>query len=283
MKANNNFSAHNLSVSREINIWIDLLIDHARFIRNSLDPTEEELFQEANNFSKRFVVLKERSQYKLHEDEKFMEDLQTAVRNFIDFKIQAARGVKNCRILSILPAPLIEHVMVEAIYFYGILSRLQGESRPTWEDIGLPDNRTALTVPLELISGLPNDYEDIAWEQLLFWTEIQYEHAEVLSLYFRPNQQEIRRETLHWSHRIQRLHDDILSAYKNSRRGPEDFIEFTLNLMNDWRDFLRNLFRNLNNCTIPGKQMNIWPQVVNHMWRETIYFIQALQILSNLL
>lgn len=267
---------------REIDTWIGILIDHARFMRNGFNITEEELFMEANNFSEVFVDLRQREVVDIYEDNRFLNQLQEEVNNFIDFKNQVARGIEACQILSILPAALINHIMKEAIFFSGILARIKNEPGPTWKDLGLPGRRRAITAPQALIPRLEREWEIIAWEELLFWLEINYEHADVLSLYFRPGQQELRRRTMQWGRRIQRLYDRVLRAYKGQMDNPERFIVPGKEIINDWIEFLRILFRQVSNCTIPGGQMNIWPRVIEHMIREAIYFIQVLTILNRL-
>ncbi len=270
-----------ISLEREIKHWIEILIDHARFMRNGFDTTEEEYFIVANNFSEDFEVLYQRAITDIYRNRRFLHELQEEVNDFIFFKNRVARGIANCQILSILPAALIDHIMREAIFFSGILARIKNEPRPTWGDLDLPDRRIAITAPQALIPELDRELEILTWEELLFWLKINYEHANVLSLYFRPEQEDLRRQTLQWGNRIQRLYDQVLSSYQQ-RGNPERFIEPGREIVSEWNQFLQNLYRQLSNCTIPGRQMNIWPRVIDHMSREAVYFIQVLTILNRL-
>ncbi len=278
----NNFYLEQLSLEKEIESWIGLLIDHARFMRNGFNTTEEQYFLKANNFSENFVALSQRGVTNIYRDRRFFYRLQEEVNDFIDFKSQIARGIENCQIISILPAALIDHIMKEAIFFSGILARIKDEPRPTWGDLGLPDRRVAATAPQALINELDRELEVITWEELLFWLEINYEHANVLSLYFRPEQEVLRRQTMQWGTRIQRLYDQVLRAYQGQMGNPERFIETSKEIISEWTEFLRNLYRQVANCTIPGGQMNIWPRVIDHMIREAVYFMQVLTILNRL-
>jgi len=140
-----------LPLGKEIETWIGLLIDHARFMRNGFDTPEERLFAEADNFSEEFAELSNRGFIDINRDLEFLHELQEEVRAFINFKNRVARRIENCQTLSILPAALINHIMREAIFFSGILARIKDEPRPNWRDLGLPDNRVASTAPQALI------------------------------------------------------------------------------------------------------------------------------------
>jgi hypothetical protein len=271
---------HNLN--HEIKIWIDLLIDHARFMRNGFDTTEERLFYEADQYSIRFGELKNLDYIEDGKNLNYLFELQEELNSFINFKENVAQGIENCRVLSILPSALIFHIKKEAIFFSGILARIKNEPRPNWNELGLPGRKIASTAPQEYIPRLIGEINEISWEELLFWLQINYEHAQVLSLYFRPEQEYYRRDTLRWGRRIQRLYDNVLMAYKSSQDNPELYIRRSRELIIDFSNFLRDLYKKLVNCTMPGKQMNIWPRVINHMIREAVYFIQVLSILSRL-
>ncbi len=278
----NDYTAEQLPLENEIETWIELLIDHARFMRNGFNTTEERLFEEANEFSREFVNLKDRELINTEDEQEYLHKLQEEVNEFINFKRRVARGIENCQILSVLPEALIDHIMREAIFFSGILARIKNEPRPTWRNLGLPDRRVASTAPQFLIPRLRRELENITWEELLFWLEINYEHAFVLSLYFRPEQRRLQQRTLQWGRRIQSLYEDVLRAFNSSIEDPERFLEPAQRIISEWTDFLRNLHRQLINCTIPGTQMNIWPRVIDHMIREAIYFLQIISILTRL-
>ncbi|HLV08704.1 MAG TPA: DUF2935 domain-containing protein [Halanaerobiales bacterium] len=271
-----------IPLPREIKNWIELLIDHARFMRNGFNTTEEYYFQQANNFSRDFVELSNRETFDLLQNDRFFSELQDEVNSFIEFKNMVARGIEDCRILSILPSALINHIKREAIFFSGILARIKDEPGTTWDELGLPDSRIAETLPQALIPGSSRNLDFLSWEELLFWMNINYEHAFVLSLYFRPEQETWRQRTVRWSNRMERLYDQILRAYQRQMTGPEQFIEPSRDIITEWTEFLENLYSEIDNCTIPGRQMNIWPRVINHMIREAVYFIQVLAILNRL-
>jgi hypothetical protein len=278
----NNYYPEQIPFASEIESWIELLVDHARFMRNGFDPTEKTLFWEANHFSEEFIELSDREFIEIEKNQEYLAELQEEVNKFINFKRKVAQGIENNQILSILPAGLIDHIRREGIFFSGILSRIQDKPRPTWQDIGLPGNRIASTTPQYLIPNLQSELDEITWEELLFWLIINYEHANVLSLYFRPQQRRLRQRTLRWGRRIQNLYETVLRASNRSMDTPERFLEPSRRIIDEWADFLTNIYRQLVNGFIPGQQINIWPRVIDHMTREAIYFIQVLSILGRL-
>jgi len=274
-------SRQELSLRKELSFWTGIMIDHARFMRNGFDPTEEQLFETSNEFSRRFVDLSQQNELQQDIAGEYIFVLQDTVRDFIAFKGRVAQGIESCGILSILPAALIAHIRREAIFFSGVLARIKGEPRPTRQELNLPDPGMASTAPQLFIPRLPGEFRDIAYEEMLFWLEVAFEHMGVLAEYFRPEQESYRRETLRWERRIRKLFNDVLDAFREDRE-PGRFIIKSLALMREHVEFLRRLFNELVQCSIPGKQANFWPRLANHMARETTYFIEVLTILQRM-
>ena len=277
-----NTSWQGLSLRQELSFWLGTMVDHSRFMRNGFDPTEEEAFQIANDFARSFAVFQQQNEVQPEPSPEFLFALQELVGQFIAFKGSIAAGIEACRILSILSAGLIDHIRREAIFFSGILARIKGEPRPTREQLGLPMPGIASTAPQVFIPHLPQELEEIAYEELLFWSRIAFEHMGVLALGFRPEQESYRRETLRWEQRLHRLHDAVLAGF-TAKTNPARFIDTSLELIQQHAQFLARLFDEVSSCTIPGRQTNFWPRLVDHMRREDIYFIQVLTVLKQVL
>ncbi|MGI6129052.1 MAG: DUF2935 domain-containing protein [bacterium] len=277
-----NINWQGLSLRQEIDFWLGIMVDHSRFMRNGFDPTEEEPFRIADDFALRFAFFKQQNEMLPDLSPDFLFSLQELVGQLIDFKARIAAGIESCRILSILSAGLIDHIRREALFFFGILARIKGEPRPTREQLGLPMPGIASTAPQAFIPRLPQEFEEIAYEELLFWLRIAFEHMGVLAQGFRPEQKAYRRETLRWQQRLERLHDAVLQGFE-AGTNPARFIEPTLALIQEHAEFLAHLFNDLAHCTIPGQQANFWPRLVDHMRREDIYFIQVLTVLKQAL
>ncbi|TYP49224.1 DUF2935 domain-containing protein [Thermosediminibacter litoriperuensis] len=271
---------HDLSLRREIDFWVEIMKDHARFMRNGFDPTEEFLFNESDEFFRRFNFLTGQLELE-HDGAGMLLPLQNLVLDFIDFKGRVAAGIRDCRILSILPAELVDHIRREALFFFGILARVKGGPRPSRRELNIPGEGTASTAPQVLIPRLQGEFREIAFDELFFWLQISFEHAGVLALYFRPGQEPYMRETLRWERRIRRLYNEVGRAFRASR-SPKPFIPISIAIMKQWAVFLQRLFTDLVRCTIPGRQMNVWPRLIDHMIRENNYFIEILEILQRM-
>ncbi|MFL0247186.1 DUF2935 domain-containing protein [Candidatus Clostridium stratigraminis] len=104
--------------------WDDIMSEHSFFIRGMLDPTEEELFNMANNFGKEFEALSKEA------SEAYKSTLETAAltnntlketSKLRDFKAQATEGLLGCKIKSIILPLLSDHVLREANHYLNLL------------------------------------------------------------------------------------------------------------------------------------------------------------------
>jgi len=104
--------------------WNRIMAEHAKFIRGLLDPTEEALFQVANNFGKEFDVLTAEA-LALHNQITLLPQVtQESLRETVgirDFKRQGAEGILACRIRSIILPLLGDHVLREANHYLRLL------------------------------------------------------------------------------------------------------------------------------------------------------------------
>lgn len=105
--------------------WNDIMGEHSKFIRGYLDPSENNLFNTANNFADKFDKLNEATKALLTDQSNTSEvtkesyDLVTQLRNF---KIAGTEGLLACKIKAIMPALLADHVTREANYYLRLLS-----------------------------------------------------------------------------------------------------------------------------------------------------------------
>lgn len=104
--------------------WNRIMAEHAKFIRGLLDPTEEALFEVANNFGKEFDMLTARA-LAIHNQINLLpqvtqESLNATVR-IRDFKRQGTEGMLACRLRSIMLPLLGDHVLREANHYLQLL------------------------------------------------------------------------------------------------------------------------------------------------------------------
>lgn len=107
----------------ELNFWNDKMKEHAEFIDGMLDPTEEILKDTAEDFVDKFEKLIEEC---IQEAEK--QIIQKSLENtkeIRDFKKNATEGLLECKIKSIIPPLLADHVIREANHYIRLLELLK--------------------------------------------------------------------------------------------------------------------------------------------------------------
>ena len=175
----------------------------------SLDPTEETLFRRADRFAQRFDSLQasaaSRELFNNYRELTYHTgEVLAATTELAEFKMFGAEQIRSCRLLAILPADLLDHIYTEAVYFMGKLRHIRMEPTPLRSELGLPNGDTmALSTPRLLIPSYPDQMHQIFYEETLFHLKIQMEHAEVLTLFYRPRvQHELVMETSRWADRL---------------------------------------------------------------------------------
>jgi hypothetical protein len=108
--------------------WNRIMAEHSKFIRGLLDPTEEKLFDTANDFGKRFDVLTLEAR-KLSEDMGLLPAVtDKSIKNTVeirDFKRQGTEGLIQCKIKSIAFPLLGDHVVREANHYIRMLKNFK--------------------------------------------------------------------------------------------------------------------------------------------------------------
>lgn len=104
--------------------WNRIMAEHAKFIRGLLDPTEEDLFNTADNFGNIFDRLTKEALAAMDRSISFnrvTNESLRATRAIRDFKAQATEGLLDCDIRSIIIPLLGDHTLREANHFLRLL------------------------------------------------------------------------------------------------------------------------------------------------------------------
>ncbi len=108
-------------IEQEI-FWDTIMKEHAQFIRGLLDPTEIELFNTADDFSKIFDELIKKTEKAKKEDMfKITEETIKATIGIRDFKATGTEGLIDCTIQAMAYPLLGDHVLREANRYIRIL------------------------------------------------------------------------------------------------------------------------------------------------------------------
>jgi hypothetical protein len=108
--------------------WDDKMADHSFTIRGLLDPTEEELFNVADNFGKEFKDLtKEASDMdvSISDLSNLTETTLNEAIKLRDFKAQATEGLLLCKVKSIILPLLADHVLRESNHYINLLKSFE--------------------------------------------------------------------------------------------------------------------------------------------------------------
>jgi len=116
--------------------WLRHMADHARFIAGLLDPSERGFVEQANAFAVQFEQLQLQArdldsmlwQFRPNNDLiRFEMDATKATIQIRDFKKAARDLISCCKVVSLIPPLLADHVLREAEYFLEVLEQIKDE------------------------------------------------------------------------------------------------------------------------------------------------------------
>lgn len=114
--------------------WLRHMADHARFIAGLLDPSERGFVEQANAFAVQFEQLQLQARdldsmlwhFCPNNDLiRFEKDVTQATMQIRDFKEAARDLISACKVISLIPPLLADHVLREAEYFLEVLEQIQ--------------------------------------------------------------------------------------------------------------------------------------------------------------
>jgi hypothetical protein len=108
--------------------WNRIMAEHAKFIRGLLDPTENELFNKANDFGNEFDQLTAEAKAAIDmtvPSAKVTADSLKATQAIRDFKAQGTQGLIECQIKSIIIPLLGDHTLREANHYLRLLKMFE--------------------------------------------------------------------------------------------------------------------------------------------------------------
>ena len=144
-----------LSKTRENVFWLRVMSDHTKFIIGRLDPSERVILHRVNNFSNEFedLFLEANDFYSMlthpgqlplpaidkkvkkscgvlpHLDppayNRFIQDVRSSVLCLRDFKKALYNMIVDCRVVSIIPPLLADHMRREADHFLMVLAMME--------------------------------------------------------------------------------------------------------------------------------------------------------------
>ena len=108
------------TLCEDLNFWNNIMSEHAQFIDGMLDPTEISLKKVAEETAKEFEKLVKEC-INSAEDQIIQESLKST-ESIKTFKTKATEGLLECKIKSIIPPLLADHVLREANHYLKLLT-----------------------------------------------------------------------------------------------------------------------------------------------------------------
>jgi len=128
--------------------WLRHMADHARFIAGLLDPSERGFVEKANAFAVQFEQLQLQARdldsmlWHFHPNNnliRFEKDVTDATIEIRNFKEAARDLIQACKVVSLIPPLLADHVLREAEYFLEILEEIREDIQGMNETMVLCD------------------------------------------------------------------------------------------------------------------------------------------------
>lgn len=108
--------------------WNRQMAEHAKFIRGLLDPTENNLISQADNFGNEFDQLTAEAKTAMDMSTplaKITEESLKTTRDLRNFKAQGTQGILSCKIKSTIIPLLGDHVLREANHYLRLLKMFE--------------------------------------------------------------------------------------------------------------------------------------------------------------
>lgn len=267
--------------------YLRLASDHAKFIRNFFDPTQERLFRMADTLAVRLDQLRAelcslQEPVAPAEMVAFVGRAAPVITQLIGFKRAVADLIRNCGTQQILPADFIDHLSREAEFFLGIVSHVLGGQLPTRQELGMPGPGTARVAAIarKLIDQVPLAEvlaADLAYTE--FWGRHHVEHADALMMFLRPDQTDL----IQCASRFRTNFQNLLTEAVDVECAPtlprfDELDRQTLSLSTDWRNFLINAEQAQRTCSL---QTNFPQRLTEHIRIETDILLEAVGRSAN--
>lgn len=111
------------AIEQEI-FWTHIMEEHSEFIRGYLDPSEKALLKKADDFAEDFEELLKRVMQLRNNPQLLEEVTREAIKEVTElrnFKKQGTEGILACKIKSVIPPLLADHVLREANHYLRML------------------------------------------------------------------------------------------------------------------------------------------------------------------
>jgi hypothetical protein len=239
----------------EMVFWLEIMGDHAVFIKESLNPEEQNLILVAENFIKIFFRFLEKSkQISVKESDVFFNDIISALLSLRDFKreLLAAR-LKNLPVTVLTPT-FYNHMLNELDEFLKVIE--------------------------ELISGVQTK-RSLLKEHLL-WSLDAAGHAAFISGGMDKVEYKLRKEAESFQTAFDQLYlkaVEISGLFRGGFATVQPILEAynceVIEIIGSYLAFLEGLKEDILKQKVQGRILFLEP---DHMWREGKYYLDKIRL-----
>lgn len=239
----------------EARFWARIMQEHALFIKLGLPADEEDLIEEAEDFIRRFKILRNRLERVCKLEGDLLHDLIDAVKDIIEFKAELLRMIIQCKATPGSNYPLLlDHIRREAMHFLDLLK-----------------------------SPVPEDALSALLQEEVFWLRIMKEHIEFIIHLLDPSQRELieaAEALLKIFSRLLETARDLKSMDETKPNNFNSVVAFTKEVIRntkELRDFKSAAYELAKLCEILSIVST--PLLLDHVRREANKFLDELDIL----
>lgn len=251
---------HVVSPLMEVRFWTRILKEHASLLQISLPCDQPELIAQAQAFVTRFQTLENRVNQAPTLDPELVQDIRVAVVDIIAYKRRILRMQVTCQLRIRLFPLLLDHVIREAMYFLSYL-----------DTANLP-RQGILTKIL---------YTET------FWLRIMKEHTEFIIHFLDPSERDLIDQLHEFHHQFSDLLMTACDLRSMAESEPESFntvLRFTDDVLaatTKLLGFKATAYELARTCQLLSVLPT--PLLLDHIRRETEYFLDELQELRGML
>jgi hypothetical protein len=243
----------------EVKYWLEIMREHALFMKNGLSVAHTDLISEADDYYRRFGELLKTANT-LNGEKKykcFIDDSIKLVQKFYRFNRRLLRLALTCRLGGSLFPLMLDHMSREALYTLRVLERL--------------------------CAGKQTYYKASMLREMLFWLRLMSDHTKLISHLLDPSETGLIATADDFSAEFDALYlqaRDFASMLGGQGDIPA-FDRFILDVraaVTRLRDFKRALYTMLQECRVIGL---IPALLADHMRDEAEHFLMVLAMMEK--
>lgn len=277
-------------ILEEMKFWLRSILEHLKFHRGGIDPSGGRFFRSIQEFTTALEQFY--SQVADIPDSatnqailQFRDRAIGMTLPILNLKKEMAEGIATGRVPSIIHTELAHNFRSQTEYFISMLNYSRGEKTAARSTLGISQNRdSAMTVPRRMFYILKGEeLRTAALDQIRFFCKSHYEHAQFISNVVIPDvKPHIREEAIKCQELFKESFENAVRV-KNSGNGFEELVNEVHQNAVVFREFAALLNDSLNRKTGSSRQINTWPLLSEHIYREADYFADITRRLSVLI